>query len=159
MKKLFGFLVVALIGFTACEGPMGPPGPRGDKGDDAIGWFAEDYDVFANQWRANTEEDDRNFFRYFEYEVRFSELTEFVFNEGFVGCYLVQEVVNVENGKRTLVQKPLPYTVYGFDDEGAPYSENYSFETRAGYVNFIVKYSDFSNIQPPTCTFHVVMIW
>ena len=155
MKKLFGFLMVVMIGLAACEGPQGPPGKDGLNGI-ATGWFAKDYDILSSEWKPGIEEGDGYFFHYFEYEVRIPELNDFVFDEGFVGCYLVQEIIH--NEKRTLVQRPLPYTIYG-DDNGTPYSENYSFETRVGYVKFIVKYSDFSELQPLGCTFHVVMIW
>ena len=158
MKKLLGYLVIAIMGFTACEGPAGPPGRDGYDGRDATSteWFVNDYDVYSNQWEAGTEEGDGYFFHYFEYEVRIPELTEFVFDKGFVGCYLVQEINH--NGRNILVQRPLPYTIYG-NDNGVDYSENYSFETRVGYIKFIAKYSDFSEIQPLTCTFHVTMMW
>ena len=156
MKKLTGWLLLIIMGITACEGPMGPMGPEGRPGE-STQWFVEDYDVLFNQWKPASEEGDGYFFHYFEYEVAVPKLTDFVFDLGFVGCYLYQEI-NYE-GKWTEVQRPLPFTIYGFDDDDSPYSENYSFEVRPGYIKFIVKYSDFSDFPPLSCTFHVVMMW
>ena len=159
MRKLFGCLLVVMMSFVACEGPVGPPGRDGRDGIDGefTYRFTNDYDVWFDEWISSSEEGDGYFFYYFEHEISIPQLTKFVFDEGFVGCYLVQEIV-YENGKKALVQRPLPYTIYGFDG-GEPYSENYSFEIRTGYIKFIVKYSDFGEIQPLSCTFHVVMMW
>ena len=161
MRKLFGCLLVVMMCFAACEGPVGPPGKDGrdgKNGADGVSteWFWKDYDVLSNQWKEYTEEGDGYFYYYFEYEYSIPQLTEFVFDEGAVVCYLVQEINS--NGRKTLVQRPLPYTIYGFDND-VPYSENYSYEIRPGYIKFIVKYSDFDEIQPLSCTFHVVMMW
>jgi len=152
MKKLLGCLLIVMVGIVACEGPMGPPGK-----DAEFVRFTGDYDVYAGDWIPRIEEGDGYFFHYFEYEFRVPQLTNYVFDKGFVGCYLVQKIIY--NQRENLVQRPLPYTIYGFNDFGEPYSENYSFETRPGYIKFIVKYSDFDEIQPLTCTFHVVMMW
>jgi len=155
MKKFLGFFAAAMLGLAACEGPMGPPG-RDGRDAESMQWHVEDFDVLTTQWRERTEEGDGYFFYYFEHEIRLPELTEFVFNNGFVGAYLVMEIVR--DGRRQLVQRPLPYTIYGMDGD-IPYSENYSFETRPGWIRFIVKYSDFSEMKPLTCTFLVVMMW
>ena len=153
MKKLTGWLLVFMLGITACKGPMGPAG----KDAEETNWFADNFEVLASHWKPATEEGDGYFFHYWEYEFSIPQLTNFVFNEGYVGCSLIQ-VIEYDNGRTSTVQRPLPYTIYGIDND-FPYSENYSFEIRPGYIKFIVKYSDFSELQPLTCTFRVVMIW
>jgi len=153
MKKLFGILAIAVIGLAACEGPMGPPG----KDAESTQWFVRDYNVLSDQWSERTEEGDGYFFYYFERDVAIPQLNEFVFDKGFVGVYLKMNVRR--DGRNIHVQRPLPYTIYGIDEHGNPYSENYSFEIRPGAIRFIVKYSDFDEIQPLSCTFHVVMMW
>ena len=161
MKKLTGWLLILMIGFTACEGPMGPEGPQGRDGKngrdgESTQWFVNDYDVFERDWTIINEGYVGAFF---EYKINIPELTGFVFDEGAVICYLVEEV-SYDGGKKSLIQSPLPYTIYGeYYDDGFPYSENYSYEVGPGYIRFIVKYSDFSNDIPPTRTFHVVLMW
>ncbi len=148
MKKLFGLLLLVLLGFTACEGPMGPEGP---PGKDAISteWYVHDYEIYSNDWKLNHDKDGRPFY---EYEFGIPELTKFVFDEGAVVCYFVQKTGNI------LTQSPLPYTYYELDGD-FPYSENYSCEVKPGYVKFIAKYSDFATEQPKDCIFHIVLMW
>ena len=154
MKKLTGLLLIVIMGFTACEGPMGPEGPRG-RDAESTQWFVNDYDVFERDWTVINKDLVGAFF---EYKINIPELTGFVFDEGAVICYLVEEVI-YDGGKKSLIQSPLPYTIYGEYNDGFPYSENYSYEVGPGYIRFIVKYSDFSNDIPPTRTFHVVLMW
>jgi hypothetical protein len=73
-------------------------------------------------------------------------------------CYLIQTIPI--GGKDTDIQTLLPYTFYGETDDGSLYSENYTFEIRPGYINFVVKISDFNTEfqQPLDCIFRVVLM-
>ena len=154
MKKITGLLlVVVMMSITACEGPMGPPGKDGKDGYETE-WFVNDYNVLSHQWNLTFDDMMGSFF---EYEVPIPQLTSFVFTDGAVLIYLVQDIFS--GGRTVQVNSPLPYTYY-YESNDFFYSENYSFELRPGYINFIVKYSDFdTNEKPATCRFHVVMIW
>jgi len=158
MKKLFGFLIIVTFAFVACEGPAGPPGRDGRDGRDgeSTQWFAGDFIVYSQDW--TFVEDHDNDWYFFECEIRFPELTEFIFMEGAVIGYLVQNV-RYGTGPTIRIHSLLPHTVYG-EFEGFPYSENYSFEIRPGFINFIVKYSDWEpELLPPTRQFRIVMMW
>ena len=157
MKKLLGCLLVVMMCFAACQGPIGPMGPPGKNGIDgeSTQWFVKDFQVLSEHWVAVYDDLMGDIF---EYEFRISELTGFVFDEGAVVCYLVQNINY--GGKATVVQSPLPYTFFG-EYHGKLYSENYTYEIRPGYINFIVKISDFDTQaqQPLDCTFRVVLMW
>ena len=155
MKKLTGWLLLLMIWFTACEGPMGPAGPPGMDGE-STQWFIADCTVYSEDWIPAR---DDLMGDYFEYEFRIDALTSFVFNEGAVVCYLEQNVTY--GGRVTAVQTPIPYTFYGEASGGVLYSENYTYEVRTGYINFIVKISDFDTQtqQPLDCKFRVVLMW
>ena len=161
MKKFTGWLLLAMMWMTACEGPMGPAGP---PGQDGVGdWYVFDIDVYSDMWKPIYDEYDNLY-----YECRVSRASffnkisqsdfEFIFDEGLITGYLVQWV-RYDGGAPVLVQSLLPYTIYGDDGEFL-YSENYSFEVlRTGYITFTVKYSDFAEVSPGDCNFHMVMIW
>jgi len=151
MKKLLGCLVMVVMWFSACEGPMGPMGPAGRDANMKVC----DFEVLSEHWIPVHDDMMGNIF---EYEFRIPELTGYVFDEGGVVCYLVQ-YLNI-GGKNTPVQTPLPYTFFG-EYDGFLYSENYTYEIRPGYINFIVKVSDFDTEfqKPLPCTFRVVLMW
>ena len=149
MKRLILWSLVFVIGITACEGPAGRDGRDVER-------FVEEFVVYSEHWIQGEEEGDEYFFKYWEFEFSVPQITNDVLTRGTVNCYLIQEITL--NGRTSIVQRPLPYTIYGIGDEG-PYSENYSFEIRRGNIKFIVKYSDFEDIQPLHCTFRVVLIW
>ena len=153
MKKLFGHILILMMGFAACQGPMGPAGPPGRDG--AADWWVGDFVVLHNDWKMVDDDD----WYLFEYRFSFPELSNFVFNDGAVIGYLVQHI-RYGGGSPVRTHCLLPYTVYGEDDDGYPYSENYSCELRPGYINFTVKYSDYvPHIKPPDRTFRIVLIW
>jgi hypothetical protein len=161
MKKLLGWLLVVMLGISACEGPIGPPGRdgrdgRNGKDAESTQWYIEDLEVRSQDWNFVNDEMDGNQWYLFEYEFSLPELDQFVFMQGAVSCYLVHNVNYGGNSIR--VHSLLPFTVYG--EEDYPFSENYSCELRPGYINFVVKYSDWSpDILPPTRKFHVVLMW
>ena len=146
IKKLLGCLLIVVLGITACQGPMGPPGK------DAV-MLVRDFNVSSDHW--NPAYDDL-MGAFFEYGFSFAELTGTVFDKGAVICYLLQNISY--GGRNIVVQTPMPYTYYG-EFQGVLYSENYTFEIRPGYINFIVKVSDFDTQaqQPLDCTFRVVI--
>jgi len=148
------WMFIVMLMFSACQGPMGPAGKNGLDG--TAQWLVATFQVSSEHWRV-VEEDDWYFF---ESEIEFPELTEFVFMEGAVLCYLIQHVQYAGERNPTRVHSLLPHTVYGEYDDGWPYSENYSCELRPGWINFTVKYSDWApDIQPPSRLFHVVLMW
>ena len=160
MKKLLGCVLAVMMCFAACEGPVGPPGKDGRDGKNgsdgySTQWFVGDFDVLSAHWEPVYDDLMGDIF---QYEFHIPELTEFIFKEGAVICYLLQNIN--KGGRTTLIQTPLPYTFYG-DAGGELYSENYTCEIRQGYINFIVKISDFNTQaqQPLPCTFRVVMMW
>ena len=159
MKKLLGCLLLVTMVMSACEGPMGPPGRdgldgrNGKDGKDAVStqWFIQDCVIFSEDWKPVTDDLMGDIF---EYGFNIPKLSTLVFEEGAVVCYLLQKV-----GKSD-IQTPLPYTFYGRDGDYF-YSENYTCEVRPGYINFIVKVSDFNTKiqQPLDCKFRVVLMW
>lgn len=153
-KNFLGCLLIVMMGITACEGPEGPPGPKGNDGA-STQWKIYDLTVSSDHWRPVHDDLMGNIF---EYGFDIKELTGFVFDEGAVVCYLVQNFK--VDGKNIVVQTPLPYTFYG-EYQGVLYSENYTYEMKPGYINFIVKISDFDTElqQPLPCTFRVVLMW
>jgi len=160
MKKVLWSVLALMMALAACEGPMGPVGPPGPMGPtgktgESTQWKIYECDILSEHWVPAF---DDLMGPYFEFEFPIPELTKFVFEEGAVVCYRIQNVNY--GGRNILVQTPLPYTFYG-DDDGYYYSENYTYEIRTGYINFIVKVSDFdtSAQQPLDSTFRVVLMW
>ena len=167
VKKFLGFLLIVMIGFAACEGPMGLAGIDGIDGRDgtngrngtdgtdgkdgaSANWLITDFTVLSDHW---IDVSDDLMGDLFVYEFQLAELTEFVFEQGTVVCHLLQ-TVNSE-----AVQTPLPYTFYG-EDAGYYYSENYTYEIRPRFITFLAKISDFSTVQKPlSCKFRVVLMW
>jgi len=157
MKKVLVSVLVAMMAFAACEGPMGPIGPVGPTGlpGESTQWKIIECDILSEHWVPAF---DDLMGPYFEFEFKIPELTKFVFEQGAVVCYRIQNINY--GGRNIVVQTPLPYTFYG-EENGFYYSENYTYEISVGYINFIVKVSDFdtSAQQPLDSTFRVVLMW
>ena len=57
MKKFIGLLLL-LVTFASCEGPMGPEGPRGPQGpagEDGTGggvegWLYHEFEITSEEW-------------------------------------------------------------------------------------------------------------
>ena len=158
MKRLLGCLLLIMIAMSACEGPAGPMGPPGMDGFDgeSTQWYITYCEIDPRDWNFVNDDLMGDFF---EYTFDIAEITPFVFQKGAVVCYLEQNVTYQGEPTRA-IQTPLPYTFYG-DYEGVLYSENYTYEVRPGYINFIVKISDFNTEeqQPLPCKFRVVLMW
>ena len=152
MKKLFKWSLVLVLVFSACK-----------KDEGQIEVFVRDFSVLSRNWEVVYDDLMGTFF---QCEFVFPEITGPVLANGAVNCYLKQNVNN------SIIQTPLPYTFFGedlifFEDEEYDiydlyhYSENYTFEVRPGFINFIVKISDFDveSQLPLPCEFRVVLIW
>lgn len=151
MKRFVLLLSIIVFALTSCEGPAGPMGPEGE----GMKWFVETYTIRENQWELVNGVDELD--SYFRAEVKIPDLTNFVYEDGNVFCYMFQTVGGVE------VQTLLPFTVpYGdgpINDEHL-WTETYACDFSPGYVVFYVNYSDFyTNNRPPTTSFRVVLNW
>jgi len=149
MKKFFGWMLVVMLVISAC----------GKDGKDTV-FLVLDIDVpsHTNSWRMVRDEITEDFL-FFECRVPVREITGDIFDNGAVLCYLVEYV---GYGNTTIpIQSPLPYTLFRVDYEDNEYyfSENYTFEVSPGYINFVVKVSDFWDGEYPlNCTFRVVIM-
>ncbi len=90
------FLILTVIVFTSCEGPMGPPGLPGEDGNTLLGTIFEmDGDFKASN----------NYELYFDFPSSFK-----IYDTDVVLVYILWDVVNV-NGKQTDVWRLLPQTI------------------------------------------------
>jgi hypothetical protein len=144
-KSIRNFVLLSLLlGFVACEGPTGPPGRDG-----ADGWanIAVAYYTITS-WQISAGEN------YFYADVDFPELTEFVYNEGVVNGYYMQNFNASDE-----VQIPLPFDIY-FNEDGVSWTETISFDIVPGNIRFYYEPSDFFiGFNPPVCTFKIALTW
>ena len=157
MKKIFGWLLIVTLVFSACA-------KDGKDGKDVV-LIVRDFNVPSqtNKW---TIVEDGLMGYIHECSVFIREITGDVFDNGAVMCYLVQ-FIEIGN-EQVPIQTPLPYSLPRWDllyDEEADedfwynYSENYTFEVSPGHINFIIKTSDtFGSLGPLDCTFRVVIM-
>ena len=151
MKKILFLLMAAMVLLASCEGPAGRDGFDGE----ATGWFVKTYTIRSQDWKLINGEDQLNSF--FQAKVIIPELTNFIYEEGNVFCYLFQKINGVE------VQTMLPFVIPLGDDDGKTedlWTEVYSSDFSPGSVMFYVNYSDFyTGNRPPDVTFRVVLNW
>lgn len=152
MKKNFLLLLMMIFAFVACEGPAGPPGIPGEDGEGAH-WYIQTFVVEANEWKLYADPDGLN--PYYMCEKSFSELDNFIYTDGNVFGYLIQNP-----GADNEVQTPLPYYIPFENTEGALWQESVTFDFMPGSVAFYIRYSDFAvDIRPARQEFRVVMNW
>jgi hypothetical protein len=162
MKKLALWLLVCLVGITACEGPMGPRGPEGPEGPPGSGtqrWIV-DFTVLSKSWvLVGIPDDIGSYYRCVFDDV--TELTKAIQDKGEILCYF-----RYKDGFGDIVQTPLPYTYYDIyvNDMGDefPYSVQYSYDTTPGSISFNLVFSDFytrDNGPPATCNFRLVLVY
>ena len=148
MKKLL-LCMVAVGLLTCCEGP---PGRDGRDGEGTY-WYVNDYTINSNQWQLINGVDQLG--SYFQAEVRISQLTKEIYENGNVFCYMYQNINGVE------VQTLLPFTVPCGEGQGNSehlWTETYACDFSPGSIMFYVNYSDFFTInRPPTTSFRVVL--
>ncbi|MDR2118032.1 MAG: hypothetical protein LBP25_00645 [Tannerellaceae bacterium] len=150
MKKML-FALPALIALLSCEGPMGPMGPPGETGVETQ-WKSIYYTVKENDWRLKGGQGAPN--SYYQFEFEEPELSEFIYKEGVVMGYTVENSGTLEE-----VLRPLPDT-WPIADGPDVWSESVTFDYMPGSVAFYVGYSDFAtNILPRTMKFKLMMIW
>lgn len=154
MKKFIGLLLL-LVGFASCEGPMGPEGPQGPAGDNGNGivegWRNITMTVNSNDWQLIDNVDGNPCYMY---EFSWDELTENVYKNGIVIGYLYTTVGSVE----TLT--PLPYVLHRLDSEGNQWTETYTYDYNPGYVAFYATFSDFYvDEKPGDLKFKISILW
>ena len=152
MKKIIGLLLL-MIAFTACEGPMGPPGPpgpAGGNGDSMLeGWKYRTFTVKSEDWQLVDGPEP-----FYVYEFQWDELTEYVYKKGVVMGNVYTLVGDVE----TLT--PLPFVLHRQDSKGTFWTETYTFDYNPGYVAFYATFSDFFVDQRPgDMDFRVSILW
>lgn len=152
MKKNFLLLLMMIFAFVACEGPAGPPGPPGENGE-STKWYIETFVVEANEWKLYADADGLN--PYYMCEKKFSELDNFIYTDGTVFVYLIQNP-----GEDSEVQTPLPSSLPLENQAGERWTEHVSFDVMPGSIAFYIRYDDFAvNIRPARQEFRVVMNW
>jgi hypothetical protein len=145
---------LGLVTLASCAGPVGPPGPAGE----GMNWEVRTYTVRQNDWKLVGRAGELN--SYYIYEIMERSLTDFVYTDGNVFAYLIQNP-----GQKNEVQTPLPYIIpVGEWDKGEEFlwTEIYSFDIMPGSIAFQLRYSDFeTGVAPPPelCNFRVVMNW
>ena len=163
MKRVLGCLLMMVLGFTACEGPMGPPGIDGTNAEPTQ-WWIKDITVAKSSWQlVGGAPDDIG--SYFRCVINVPEITKDIYNDGAIICYYLYKDEFGDD-----VQTVLPYTyydisirqnIYGDNDE-FPYSVQFSFDTTPGSIAFKLVFSDFYTKDfgpPPTCKFKLVLIY
>ena len=149
MKKLLFLLTVAVGLLTCCEGPPG----RDGRDAEGMYWYVNDYTINSNQWQLVNGVDQLG--SYFQAEIRISQLTREIYENGNVFCYMYQNISGVQ------VQTLLPFSVpYGRDEGNYEHlwTETYACDFSPGSIMFYVNYSDFyTNNRPPTTSFRVVL--
>ena len=158
MKNLTVLLLIVLMGFTACEGPMGPMGPEGPEGPPGpVNIRYITYDVNESDWVLFGKPNMPG--SYFIYEFPEPFLSSSIYEYGTMVGYMFYYEINNE------YQTVLPFTYYDMEitDGGAefPYSVQYMCDFAPKQVSFKVVYSDFYTVdyRPPSITFKVMYIW
>ncbi len=154
MKKILGLLML-LVAFASCEGPVGPEGPmgpQGERGDSTVeGWRNVTMEVKSNDWKLIDYVDGNPCYMY---EFSWDELTKNVYENGIVLGHLYTTVGTTE----TLT--PLPFVLHRQNSEGNTWTETYTYDYSPGYVAFYATYSDFYMDQKPgDLTFRVSILW
>ena len=167
MKKLLGCLVMVVMGFTACQGPMGPVGPPGRDGNNAVPteWDIVKFRIQLNDWERAGDADEIGSYYYYIFDV--PEITEDIYYDGLVICsYLYTDDVGVD------VQTILPYTEYFIETDKLgnefPFAMHISYNVTPtvrgtpGSIEFRVTFSDFytgAKGPPKTCNFKLTLVY
>ena len=156
MKKIFCWIVVAALAFSAC----GKDGMDGKDGLDGLltYWKVIDFTVSRPDWVRKGEGDQIGSYFYYVFDV--PEISQKIYDNGLIVCYY-----RFEDDFGDDVQTVLPYTYYDIivDDYGneLPYSVQYSFDVTPGSIAFKVVFSDFytAEYDPPTCFFKLQILY
>ena len=142
MKKIYSFIAIALI-FASCQGPVGPEGPQGA----GTNWKIINLVANSTDWTAKTDNAGLN--RYYTCHFSMPEISSFVYADGTVLGY------NVENG----VQNSLPYVRHFQNASNYLWTRTVDFDYSVGGVNVYVTNSDFAVDPPAAMNFRVVLMW
>jgi len=170
MKKFFGYILVVMIGFSACQGPMGPAGRDGRDGKDgkdghATEWYYVDFKVKGSDWLLAGKGNEIGSYYYYVFDA--PEITQAIYDDGLILCayrYIDSEGYDV--------QTILPYTEY-FIDTIKPGEENrfamnitYSVTPTVGRnpgtIEFRVTFSDYYTGEkgpPANCWFRLTLVY
>jgi hypothetical protein len=168
MKKLIGCLVMIMLAFAACEGPMGPAGRDGWDGKDGAEtkWWIKDFTIVKEnpkkdewQWQLVGEPNDIGSYFYCICDV--PEITRDIYNDGAIIAYY-----RYVDDFGDEVQTVLPYTYYDIvvdnNDNEFPYCVQYSYDTTVASIAFKLVFSDFYTKEygpPANCKFRLVLIY
>jgi hypothetical protein len=144
MKKLL-FALLPAVCFLSCDGTAEPP-------EGQTQWKYIYYTVERQDWELVGVSGAPNSF--YEYSFRAPEITDFIYKEGVVMGYVVDNP-----GAANEVLRPLPDT-WPVGDGPHAWTESVTFNYMPGHVTFYVAYSDFAtNVRPAGMTFKLMMIW
>ena len=160
MKKLFGFLVMVMIGMTACEGPPGRDGVNAKPTD----WKNVNFQIFLDDWMLQGEKNEIGSYYYYVFDA--PEITENIYDNGLIICnYLYTDDVGYD------VQSILPYTEYFIDTdnfgEESRFAMHFSYSVmptvrkHLGTIEFRVTFSDFYTGEkgpPEECNFKLTLV-
>ena len=165
MKKLTGLLLIVIMGFTACEGPMGPEGPMGRDGRDgkngingmdaiSTEWWNIEYEIKQSDWVLVGLPGAVG--SYYKCIFDVDELTEDIYYDGAIISYY-----QFVDDAGDWVQTALPYTYYGRDNPQGDFSVQYSYDVTVKSIAFKVAYSDFQTQLPPpeSCIFKLTLLY
>ena len=164
MKKLLGFLVMVIIGLTACEGPEGPPGKNGTNAIPTE-WKIINFRLMLDDWQLAGKKNEIGSYYYYVFDA--PEITEDIYYDGLIICnYLYTDDVGYD------VQSILPYTEYfietnNFGDESRfamhfSYSVQPTVKQNPGTIEFRVTFSDFYTGEkgpPAECNFKLTLVY
>ena len=163
MKKLLGCLMIFVLVFAACEGPMGPAGRDGWDGKDGkdgaeTKWWIKDFTIAKSNWELVGNPNDIG--SYFRCIYNVPEITRDIYNDGAIIAYY-----RYVDDFGDEVQTVLPYTYYDIvvdNNNESPYCVQYSYDTTVGSIAFKLVFSDFYTREygpPSSCKFRLVLIY
>jgi len=119
--------------------------------------FTRYHTVQSEQWRLETQRNpDNSRFTYFYFDLAVPQLTDWVFDNGIMNCYLTN---SSEVDHRSFVY-PLPYDDFYMEDGTWMWTEQVTCEFSPRNVRFIVKYNNFNmSVAPLDYTFMIRLLW
>jgi len=145
MKKILLFTLLAAI-FVSCEGPMGPRGYDGKDGNNGLLsiWKVIEKSVNTNDWVAYPSNSNVRY-----YSVRFTvpEITENIFLDGVILCYLYYD------GRQII----LP-SVRHYQGGNIFWTQTIDYEYWKGGIEIFVTNSDFYYPEQPASMIFVLQI-
>ncbi|GEM_PF-475887 len=149
-------MMIAVLSFVACEGPMGPEGPAGENG---YGTVQEVYTITvnANEWVEVRDNDPERSNFHYKCEKRLDKLDGDIIDFGAHLAYMYLNPNDIDGGLVSLTDS---YPIERFYNDGSyeTWTEYYSAIYYPGTVVFTVRYSDFAINQPPPTTKYKVIL-